>query len=176
MLKPSIRVLGLVAVLAGPGCSSDRPEGPTVGPDAVPGRFMLRIMASPSCPTTGAGVMTRSPLEFEVIENAGARMVFVLREAFNERPNTGDLALRLTGSAAVTGTLGGFGLSSNGVETFGAYATRERAGAATVEGRPLPAGGFEGTFSGHVTYSVFRTAGGGECTATGHSWRLSPLG
>ncbi len=165
----------MFAALAHAGCSSPRPVGPTAGPDATPSRYTLRFVASQACPTTGAGVMSRNPIEFDVTENADARMVFVLREPFNQQANTGDVTLRLGGSPTVTGTLGGFGLSSNGVETFGVWATRERSATAAVEGRALPSGGFEGTFSGYVTYSVFRTAGGGECTAADHSWRLSPL-
>lgn len=168
-------VLGVLAALGPASCSSSCSERPTVGPDTSPARYALRFVASAECPTTGAGVMSRTPFEFDVTENADARMVFVLREPFSQRANTGDLTLRLAGSPTVTGTVGGFGLSSNGVETFGVWATRERSAAAAVEGRALPSGGFEGTFSGYVTYSVFRTAGGGECTASGHSWRLSPL-
>lgn len=168
-------LFGVLAALCAASGSSSCSDRPIVGPDTSSARYALRFVASAECPTTGAGVMSRTQFEFEVTENADARMVFVLREPFNQQPNTGDLTLRLSGSAPVTGTLGGFGLSSNGIETFGVWATRERSATAAVEGRALPSGGFEGTFSGYVTYSVFRTAGGGECTASGHSWRLSPL-
>lgn len=167
------RVVAALAAVAAMSC--DEP-GPSVGPDHGAVRFTLRIVASEGCPTAGSALMIRSPFEFEILRDADAPMVFALREPFNQQPDTGDLMVRLSGSSTVTGTLGGFGLSSNGVHTFGAYATAARSTAATLEGRARPSGGFEGTFSGYVTYSVFRTAGGGECTATGHSWLLSPLG
>lgn len=165
-------ILGVAAVAA-IGCDEPRPP---VGPDSTVVRHTLRIVASEACPTAGSAAMIRTPLEFEILRTAGAPMVFALREPFNQQPSTGDLTVRMSGSSSLTGTLGGFGLSSNGVHTFGAYATAARSGAATLEGRALPSGGFEGTFSGYVTYSVFRTAGGGECTASGHAWRLTPLG
>ena len=52
--------------------------------------------------------------------------------------------------------------------------TTSRTGVARVIGRTLSDGTPEGTFDGNMTFSVFRTAAGGECTAADHSSRATP--
>lgn len=170
MLK-RISLGGLVALTVVAGCSSP------VGPDPTETVHRLEFIASVECPATGAGVMSRRTFTFEVVEHRSEPSVFRLRGPFNERPNMGDLVVRLTSTrGAVSGTVIGGGLSSDGVHTFSTWEDHNRRSPAPVRGISARAGIIEGTFSGYVTYSVFRTAGGGECTSAGHVWRLTQQG
>lgn len=110
--------------------------------------------------------------DFEVTENPSG--VFRLERPFDDRPNGGDLELRLISTQGpVSGVLSGGGLAADGVHTFAAWESSSRTGAAQLRGVRLAQGRFEGSFACYVTFSVFRTAGGGQCTATDHSWRLT---
>lgn len=121
--------------------------------------------------------MFQRTFDFQMVSDAGSSGVLVLRlpVSLNQPANTGDLTLQLTENRRqFEGTLGGGGLSDDGVHTFYVSETRSRTGVARVTGRRLSDNALEGTFSGYVTFSVFRTAAGGECTATDHTWRATP--
>ena len=165
----SIGVLLVVSIL--PGCSS--PVRPTQN-DETNARYALQIVVSDACPAGGQGTMFQRSFNFEVIGSSSESPLFRLASPFSGSPNTGDLVLRFTATrGSVSGTVSGFGLSANGVHTFGVHENQNRVGMAPVLGTNPQSGTFEGTFSGYVTFSIFRTAAGGECTASNHSWRLT---
>jgi hypothetical protein len=107
-----------------------------------------------------------------VSEEIGNSVVLRIPASSTQPANTGDLTLRLTVTPEqLEGELGGGGLSDDRQHTFYVWESGRRTGVARVTGRRTADGTLDGTFSGYVTFSVFQTAAGGECTAADHSWR-----
>ena len=175
------RVLILTAAVAA-GCS-DNPTSPTA-PTAPPfaNSYTVEFVASASCPNGGQGTMFQRTFQFEMVSraNSNTALAVELPSAWNQAdparsaPNSGDLTLNFTyAGGELQGTVGGYGLAANGIHSFGVYESG-RQGTARATGRKLADGTLEGTLSGLTTFSVFRTSAGGECTASGHSWRATP--